>query len=138
MECLVQLATILSPILAVLLAKWSINSSTKDTDRKIDATVENVKKLMKLQAEITSLQLDIDLWELRFLIERNTTEITNLYKEDANLPGRQDNAALEKNLNRHREKTRKLLDQDFYLKQQDNLKGHINRLEHIKEELKLL
>ena len=70
MYTLVQWATILSPIIAVLIALWASRSSAKDTAKKLVALeestkiqVESVKELTKIQIEITKLQLEKELWE---------------------------------------------------------------------------
>ena len=145
METYVQWATILSPIIAVIIAILASYCSAKDTAEKIatfeDSTakqIENIQKLAKLQAEIATIQLDKDLWELLFHLERNTNEINDLGigKVD-NLP-RQYDAGFEKSPNHHEKVVNLLYDKNFYLKQQNNLKGHINRLEQVKKELGLL
>ena len=70
MNTIVQWATILSPIIAVLIAIWASRSSAKDTAKKLVALeestkiqVESVKELTKIQIEITKLQLQKELWE---------------------------------------------------------------------------
>ena len=49
----VQWATILSPIIAVLVAVWVVVSSKKDTDKQI----ESIKALSKLQIEILATEI---------------------------------------------------------------------------------
>ena len=70
MHTLVQWATILSPIIAVLIAIWASRSSAKDTAKNLVALeestnkqVESVKELTKIQIEITKLLLEKELWE---------------------------------------------------------------------------
>jgi len=70
MNTIVQWATLLSPIIAVLIAIWASRSSAKDTAKKLVAIeestkiqVESVKELTKIQIEITRLQLKKELWE---------------------------------------------------------------------------
>lgn len=72
MDTIVQWATILSPIIAVLLAWWTSKSSAKNTAKKLVALeesttkqVEGVKELTKIQIEVTKIQLQKDLWEAR-------------------------------------------------------------------------
>ncbi len=64
MNTIVQWATLLSPIIAVLIAIWASRSSAKDTAKKLVALeestkiqVESIKELTKIQIEITKLQL---------------------------------------------------------------------------------
>lgn len=70
MNTIVQWATILSPIIAVLIGIWASKSSAKDTAKNLVALeestnkqVESVKELTKIQIEITKLQLEKELWE---------------------------------------------------------------------------
>ena len=67
MKFIVQWATILSPIIAVLIAWWMSKSSAKATDKKIaaleDSTnkqVENIKKLAKLQVDIMVKRAELE------------------------------------------------------------------------------
>ena len=79
---IVQWATILSPIIAVLIAWWTVWSSSKDTAKKIatlekstmeqivaleESTkkeVESVKELTNIQIELSILQTEIQLKEM--------------------------------------------------------------------------
>lgn len=92
MDCVVQWATILSPIIAVVMARWTIRSSAKDTAKKLAALeestheqiaaldkstkeqiaalelstkkqIESIKKLTKIQLEVSAMQIDMDLNE---------------------------------------------------------------------------
>lgn len=72
MDIVVQWATILSPICAVIIAVWTSKSSAKDVVKQIAALEENTNKqikkieeLAKIQMEISMLQIDKDLWEAR-------------------------------------------------------------------------
>ena len=71
-DSIVQWATILSPIIAVLIAWWMSKSSAKDTAKQIAALEENttkqiesIKQLARIQIEITSIQLQKELTEAR-------------------------------------------------------------------------
>ena len=103
MEFIVQWATILSPIIAVLIAWWMSKSSAKATDKKIaaleDSTnkqVENIKKLAKLQVDIMVKRAELEAGKNLFYAKQAKQEaegireiensglahITN-YKEEA-------------------------------------------------------
>lgn len=91
MDCIVQWATILSPIIAVGLAWWAVRSSSKDTDRKIAAMnegtskqiaamrenaekeVNQLKELAQLEVEALTLKLDMELIQ-RTLIAQQADE----------------------------------------------------------------
>ena len=103
MEYIVQWATILSPIIAVLIAWWMSKSSARATDKKIaaleDSTnkqVENIKKLARLQVDIMVKRAELEAGKNLFYAKQAKQEaegireiensglahITN-YKEEA-------------------------------------------------------
>ena len=61
MDEIVKWATILSPIIAVLIAWWTSRRGARDAAKQI----ESVKELTKLQIEITKVKLDKELWEAK-------------------------------------------------------------------------
>ena len=79
MDIIVQWATILSPIIAVLIAWWTVRSSAKDTAKKISKLeestreqiaalegsttkqVESVKQLAKILIRTTQIQMNLEL-----------------------------------------------------------------------------
>ncbi len=68
MDIIVQWATILSPIIAVLIACWTVWSSSKDTAKKMTALeesttkqVESIKELAQIQIELSVLQGNAEL-----------------------------------------------------------------------------
>ena len=81
MNAIVQWATILSPIIAVLIAWWMSRSSAKDTAKQIGAQnestakqlaaqnestskqVEAMIKVAKTQIELSKIQLEVELWD---------------------------------------------------------------------------
>ena len=80
---IVQWATIISPIIAVFLAWWTVSSSSKDTDKKIAAIKEwsekeinQLKKLSQLEVETLSLKLDMELIQ-RTIIAQQANEERN-------------------------------------------------------------
>ncbi len=78
MDCIVQWATILSPILAVGLAWWTVISSAKETDKKIAALeesttkqVESIKQIAILQIKTTQIKISKELWEARMRYQQS-------------------------------------------------------------------
>ncbi len=57
MDIIVQWATILSPIIAVLIAWWTVRSSAKDTAKQI----KSIKELSRLQIEATIKQVELEI-----------------------------------------------------------------------------
>ncbi len=69
MSCIVQWATILSPVIAVIIAIWASRSGAKDTAKQIAALeksttkqVESIKALSKqmIEASIKQVELEIE------------------------------------------------------------------------------
>lgn len=81
MTAIAQWATILSPIIAVGLAWWTVKSSTKDTDKKITAIRESsekeinqLKELSQLELETLSLKLDMELIQRQLMAQQADEE----------------------------------------------------------------
>lgn len=92
MNCIVQWATILSPIIAVVIAILTSRSSKKDTDKKLAALeksthdqiaalekstkeqVESIKALANLQIDATIQQVDVELARNIFLAHQAQEE----------------------------------------------------------------
>lgn len=73
MEKFVELATILSPIIAVLLAWWAVRSSSKDASRQIDS----VKKLTRTQLKVSILETNQKIWEAETHLSQITKRVYN-------------------------------------------------------------
>lgn len=69
MGTVVQIATILSPIVAVVLAWWMMRSSEKDTAKQI----ESIKKLSQQQIEATVKQVELEI-EKNLLLAKQAKE----------------------------------------------------------------
>ena len=70
MDAIIQWATILSPIIAVGMAWWTIRSSAKDTAKE----VESLRKLANLQVEELALELEIELKKHQVAAEQAAEE----------------------------------------------------------------
>ena len=75
MDTIVQWATILSPIIAVIIAVWASRSGSRDSAKQIAA----VKELTKVQLELTKLKLDKELWDARILHLQTSKRETGNY-----------------------------------------------------------
>ncbi len=74
MDYIIQWATILSPVIAIIIAVISIRSGAKDTNKKIAAIdessskqVESLKELTKMQLELSIMHINEEIWETRTL-----------------------------------------------------------------------
>ena len=71
MNVIVQWATILSPIIAVLIAWWMSKSSAKDTAKQIAALEESTTKQVESIKELARLQMDASIKQVELEIEKN-------------------------------------------------------------------
>lgn len=127
MEMLVQWATILSPIIAVLLALWASRYSARDTSKQI----ESVKELAKIQIKTTQLQLKKEL-----------LLTTALYKQASKRYDEERDSDWLYNMcsygdpRQHEEKKRDLHDnQDIYAKQYETLRQIQSQLDVLIKEI---
>ena len=96
MDVVVQWATILSPIIAVLIAWWTVRSSAKDTAQKISAleksTSEQIRALegsttkqVESVKELTRIQIDLSILhgntELKKIAARHKNLTQKVYDE---------------------------------------------------------
>lgn len=85
MDTIVQVATILSPIIAVLLAWWTSRSSAKGTAREIAVMQENtekeiqrLKELARLQVEAISTTMEMEMTRNRIISQQTLEESREL------------------------------------------------------------
>lgn len=85
MTTIVQWATILSPIIAVVIAWWASRKSAKDTDRKIKALEENtakqiesIKELSRLTIEASVKQVELECGKYLYLAKQAQQESDGL------------------------------------------------------------
>ena len=88
MNVIVQWATILSPIIAVVIAVWASRKSAKDTAKQIAAVeestkkqVESIKRLCLLQLSAAYDALEMSLYEYSLRKENDNLELRALSDE---------------------------------------------------------
>ena len=88
MDSIVQWATILSPIIAVIIAVWASRKSAKDTAKQIAAIEESTKKQMESMKRLSLLQLsaaydalEMSLYEYSLGKENDNLELRALSDE---------------------------------------------------------
>ena len=91
MSVIVQWATLLSPIVAVLLAWWTVRSSAKDTAKKIAAIekstekqIESIKKLARIQIKTSQIQLNKELYDTRIRFLQTDRKEVDLLNDEHN------------------------------------------------------
>ena len=97
MNVIVQWATILSPIIAVIIAVWASRKSAKDTAKQIAAIEESTKKQMESMKRLSLLQLsaaydalEMSLYEYSLGKENDNLELRSLSDELNQLQQQQD------------------------------------------------
>lgn len=140
METIVHWATILSPIIAVLIAWWTVRSSSKETAKKIDAIEQNankqikqLKELSRLQLQITTIQLNKELWDATKNYQINNEQVEDLDGKVGSMYGMAyGSAALERKRERNKDF---IIKRNFYSEQQRIIKKLLAQLEDIKKQL---
>ena len=74
MEIVVQWATILSPIIAVVLAWWVGRSSEKQASKQI----ASIKELEKIQINLLQLEIDKEMNEAKVLREQASEKVDSM------------------------------------------------------------
>ena len=77
MEVIVQWATILSPVIAVLIAAWMVHASAKDTRKQI----QSLKNLCIMQISNTLDMLEMELYKYSLGKEEDKSELQSLSHE---------------------------------------------------------
>ena len=71
MDTIVLIASILSPIIAVLIAIWTSRSSAKDTAKQIAALEESTTKQVESIKDLSKQQIDATIKHVDLEIEKN-------------------------------------------------------------------
>ena len=132
MDAIIQWATILSPIIAVGMAWWTIRSSAKDTAKQI----ESIKELSRIQIETSIIQLEKELSDARTkylqMSEKNQNVINNSFLSYLGAPF----DVQMKRMHEEREKSNDLsLEEKFYENQINCINNNLKKLEQIKQQI---
>lgn len=129
MEKIVQWATILSPIIAVIVAWWMSRSSAKATEKQI----ASIKELARIQIETTQLQINKELWEARALYFQASQKKEDMIERDRFLY--QVGGGNDYFRNREEKKKNIEYEGDFHSKQTQVLEKFQNRLNELSKQL---
>ena len=141
-DYIVQISAILSPIIAVLLAWWASKSSAKDTAKQIAALeestqkqVDSIKELARLQIELSTLQMSIELSDARNQYLKTSEKSMNQYESRNAMVGAPLNEFTSMMYER-REKANDLsVEQDYCTKRINMLNSYMERMNSIKDKL---
>ena len=140
MDTIVQWATILSPIIAVLIAWRMGRSSKKETAKQIAAIeestkkqVESIKELAAMMIEVNALQIDKELWEARHRQRQYSQEVF----DDLDIQEKASRSGIPLGIYSSMVKGQKELERksNFNMKQMDTLKSIKSRLDILKQKL---
>ena len=117
-----------------------VRNSSRDTVKKIDAIeqsaikqVERLKELSRLQLQITTIQLNKELWDANKNYQINNEQVVDLDGRNASFyVMAYGHEALERKRERN---TEFALKRDFYSEQQRIIKRFLSQLENIKNQL---
>ena len=141
-DYIVQISAILSPIIAVLLAWWASSSSAKDTSKQIAALeesttrqVESIKELARLQLEISTLQMSIELSDARNQYLRTSQKSMNQYESRSAMVGAPLNEFTSMMYERRDKANDLSAEQDYCTKRINMLNSYMAQMNAIKEKL---
>ena len=81
METIVQFATILSPIIAVVLAWWTSRSSARSLQESTQKEIQSLKELAAIQIETTILEMEYEFFKAETMMKDYHDEIEELQME---------------------------------------------------------
>lgn len=142
MNVIVQWATILSPIIAVLIAWWMSRSSAKDTAKQIAALeesttkqIESIKQLARIQIEITSIQLQKELTEARIGYLQASEKSMDAIDDRFSMMGIPHNDIVAKMQDKQEKQKNLSLERDYYSKKINWTDSCLKRVKELKMQL---
>ena len=89
METIVQWSSILSPIIAVIIAIWASRSSAKASARQIAAVeegnakeIESIKRFAKTQIEVSLMQIEKELGEAKTRAQQTARKMSERQRQE--------------------------------------------------------
>lgn len=131
---IMQWATILSPIIAVLLAWWTVSSSAKDTKKQVDA----IKRLSVLQAEISIIQNEIEVYKNRLKLYQAQQSFDEFHYSEDSILAHQFDTFSQQNIKKQRTNKQLEIDLKYYKNLQIKLQEKQQQLVDLKNELEQL
>ena len=135
---------ILMMLISVGAAIWANYSSSKECSKKISAIekstekqIESIKELERIQAEIATIQLDKELWEMNLRWLQNSKQIGDVIDDQHSFITQFSDVAFSKTYELNRKEKNLEYEQEFYDKYRERLKYYIKRVEEIKKKLNL-
>lgn len=142
MDLIVKWSSILSPLIAVIIAVWSGISSRKATAKQLSAIkdsttkqVESVKELTRQQFQITKIQLEKELTNARYQYALIAEEVDNARKINSSMLGTFHNEFTKEERAKREKEMNLSSKEDYYSKQISLLEGSLKKLNKLMEEV---
>ena len=141
MNTIAQWASIISPLIAVIIAVWSGISSRKATTKQLSAIkestekqVNSIKELTSLQLQISRIQVDKELTNARYQYALIAEEVDNAKKINSSMLGTFHNEFTKEERARREKEMNLSSKEEYYSKQISLLKDSLQKLEAIGKE----
>lgn len=145
MDLIVKWSSILSPLIAVIIAVWSGISSRKATAKQLSAIkesttkqVESIKELTRLQLQISQIQLHNERTSASYQHKLVLEEIDNLKKLNSSILGTMHNDFTKEERRRREEEMDLHSKEDYYSSQISLIEGSLQKLNNIGKEVEKL
>ena len=129
-------------IITILIAVYAARSGSKDTAKKLAALeesttkqVDSIKKLAKIQIELTKIQLNIKLWEADNKLEQKEQENKWTVDRQSLMFGVPMNEFTIRQAEEREKEDKNLAEQTYYTKQKMILSMYVESLKAIEFEL---
>lgn len=138
----VIIISIVGWIITILIAVYAARSGSKDTAKKLAALeesttkqVDSIKKLAKIQIELTKIQLNIKLWEADNKLEQKEQENKWTVDRQSLMFGVPMNEFTIRQAEEREKEDKNLAEQTYYTKQKMILSMYVESLKAIEFEL---
>lgn len=142
MDCIVQWATILSPIIAVVIAWWVTRCSSKDVAKQIKSfeentnrQIENIKKVAEIQLDIAITDLQKEQWAARQKYIESSKKTSDALENHFEAYNVQQQEILEKRQAQKEKENNLIYEEQFHLKNADAIGNSIQTLKTLKNNL---
>ena len=142
MDLIVKWSSILSPLIAVIIAVWSGISSRKATAKQLSAIkesttkqVDSIKKLAKIQIELTKIQLKSELWDAENKLDQKMDEGKYAIERQDSMFGVPMNEFTNRRNEEMEKEDRRLAEQTYLTKRKAVLAMYVESLKAIEFEL---
>ena len=142
MDLIVKWSSILSPLIAVIIAVWSGISSRKATAKQLSAIkestakqVNSIKELTSLQLQISRIQIEKELTNARYQYALIAEVVDNAKKINSSMLGTIHNDFTKEERARREKEMNLSSKEEYYSKQISLLDGSLKKLTNLMKEV---